>query len=103
MIFKRGETNLDFDICIRATLILRFNMTTFVICDFDRIMTDSGLWYRAHAINDEVGLCAHIIDIVLCLIHDANAITLLMPPSHLTLAKPKSGFLKFNLHTIDII
>ena len=28
---------------------------------------------------------------------------ILMPPSHMTLAKPKSGFLKLNLHTIDII
>ena len=27
----------------------------------------------------------------------------LMPPPHLTLAKPKSWFLKHNLHTIDII
>ena len=27
----------------------------------------------------------------------------LMPPLHLILAKPKSGFLKLNLHTIDII
>ena len=27
----------------------------------------------------------------------------LMPPSHLTLPKPKSGFLKLSLHTIDII
>ena len=29
--------------------------------------------------------------------------THLMPPSHLTLAKPKSGFLKLSVRTIDII
>ena len=27
----------------------------------------------------------------------------IMPPPHLTLAKPKSGFLKMSVHTIDII
>ena len=33
-----------------------------------------------------------------------SGVMLLMPPSHLTLAnKPKSGFLKLNLHTIDSI
>ena len=34
---------------------------------------------------------------------DDNLLANLMPPPHLTLAKPNSWFLKHGLHTIDVV
>ena len=61
-------------------------------------MRRSSRWmtHRSHALSSIPPLTSYVGQ-------NVSVCNLLMSPPHLTLAKPKSWFLKHNLHTIDII